>query len=844
MIYIFVIYIVLKTAINLVQSDFRNGILNRSESTPGLILDTFYISGTREDWGFVIMLNNTLLDTLQSKYTSLDSFKFLSITWNVNAKVEDKVGLKKLLFPPEEDALVGTPELIVVGLQEMVALSTTNVIGDSFVGNCTERALQWRSVLLQTLKERDQSYEVVTDRNMVGLWIILFSLRSFKPHVSKLQVSSLGRGVGGVLGNKGAVYARFNVKDTTFCIICAHFAAHRENLLKRNEDFAAILSFKAFPGLLAEQSTHELKNLSQHNNGTMVNGTTNNSSSCGGGGGSSNSSSGISGSNSSNSRSSVTYSGTAPKTIAAAGGPGSHIYPVPATGSNVTAVGVNVVNESAKIARMMDKIVSMKKTLIANDIAVSPPINTKQAERLGYSCAADHDVVIWLGDLNYRLISSDAPRLYDYIDGKRSHALLSLDQLSIEMDKGTVFEDFHEGLIVFDPTYKYSAGTSEYKRERCPAWCDRILWRLKHEADSNFEDESGLMSYHSRKEDSGKHGSGLVDCDDSQDPRDLDEEEELDILEQRMTNALRSFGDTTTLATTGSGSASFSAPSRQKSAGSGRTTTGAAVGVGVGVGVAAIQAVAAVPSVQMKKYQRLVYQGDEQPHHRQVYARDEDGDSEEDAVEQVNRYLQREALTGKLQSGDGCDNRMPAIHAIEFSSSGSAAENAGFVSSVSTEDAFAMIAGETGAHSGAQGLARRKSLRVVQPVIASVVVSQDSSSSSSTFPAIESAVGFSSAGVAGASNSAGTSEAEPTASGVHATSTHAVAVTATDTISGTSAATATASTTRVTPPTPSHHYTPEASLHESIELMVYNRGENTISDHKPVRASFGVKYKK
>jgi hypothetical protein len=42
----------------------------------------------------------------------------------------------------------------------------------------------------------------------------------------------------------------------------------------------------------------------------------------------------------------------------------------------------------------------------------------------------------------------------------------------------------------------------------------------------------------------------------------------------------------------------------------------------------------------------------------------------------------------------------------------------------------------------------------------------------------------------------------------------------------------------------SKHSVPDAKVTEIVELMVYNRGENIISDHKPVRALMGVKYKK
>ena len=355
-------------------------------------------------------MNNTMLETLQSKHTTLEGMKMLVITWNVNAKLEELANLRKLFFNPEEKSVVGNvPEIIVLGLQEMVELSTSNVIGGSMVGNSAERVEQWKTMLLQVFREQNKSYEMVTSKNMVGLWITVFALREFREDISKIQVSCLGRGVGGVLGNKGAVYARFNIRDTSICLVCAHFAAHREHLQKRNEDYHAILNFKAFPGLLDDIDMSELLNLSPHNNTHMA-------------------------------------------------------------------------NESARCMRMQERIAAMKRTLAAHKIPVAPPLQARQELHTNFTSAVDHDIIIWLGDLNYRLIGGlENSRVYDYIDGKRAYVLQAMDQLLLEKEKGTVFQGFHEGLITFDPTYKYIPGSPlGYNRERTPAWCDRILWRLNN----------------------------------------------------------------------------------------------------------------------------------------------------------------------------------------------------------------------------------------------------------------------------------------------------------------------------------------------------------------------------
>ncbi|KAJ4887622.1 DNAse I-like superfamily protein [Raphanus sativus] len=96
----------------------------------------------------------------------------------------------------------------------------------------------------------------------------------------------------------------------------------------------------------------------------------------------------------------------------------------------------------------------------------------------------DHDRVLWLGDLNYRvaLTYEETRVLLQDNDWDR---LLEKDQLNIERGAGRVFSGFQEGQIFFAPTYKYSQNSDAYagettkskRKRRTPAWCDRILWR-------------------------------------------------------------------------------------------------------------------------------------------------------------------------------------------------------------------------------------------------------------------------------------------------------------------------------------------------------------------------------
>ena len=97
----------------------------------------------------------------------------------------------------------------------------------------------------------------------------------------------------------------------------------------------------------------------------------------------------------------------------------------------------------------------------------------------------DHDIVIWLGDLNYRL---DPCLSYDHvlskINDKQYDYLYQYDQLNTERAANRVFSGFEEGKIEFPPTYKFDVKNNpdQYlpkdKLLRIPAWCDRVLWNV------------------------------------------------------------------------------------------------------------------------------------------------------------------------------------------------------------------------------------------------------------------------------------------------------------------------------------------------------------------------------
>ena len=97
-----------------------------------------------------------------------------------------------------------------------------------------------------------------------------------------------------------------------------------------------------------------------------------------------------------------------------------------------------------------------------------------------------HDVLFLFGDLNFRLEGKNFSEVKQVLtDDNVIDDLLKFDQLQLEQVKGTASESrlhyFMEAPITFLPSYKFVPNTDDYSdggKERAPAWCDRILWRV------------------------------------------------------------------------------------------------------------------------------------------------------------------------------------------------------------------------------------------------------------------------------------------------------------------------------------------------------------------------------
>ena len=74
----------------------------------------------------------------------------------------------------------------------------------------------------------------------------------------------------------------------------------------------------------------------------------------------------------------------------------------------------------------------------------------------------EYDLLIWLGDLNYRIEGLEDERIDRLVGEKRYEELHSYDQLRQVREDKRAFGELEEGPVEFPPTYKFITGGNEY----------------------------------------------------------------------------------------------------------------------------------------------------------------------------------------------------------------------------------------------------------------------------------------------------------------------------------------------------------------------------------------------
>jgi inositol polyphosphate 5-phosphatase INPP5B/F len=337
------------------------------------------------------------------------------------------------------DADIG---LYVLGLQEVIDVASVTEAVKPYTD--PNPGKKWKSALRQALPP---GYEKVAEQQLLGLLILIFASSSIASTISSVSCTSVGTGLMGYLGNKGAVSVRLVLAETTrLCFVNCHLAAGADQtaLARRIWDTGQIISRTRFSPVSIDGEEDGPEEKIGNEDFAFWFGDLN-----------------------------------------------YRLDDIP--GEDVRRLLLlHTRNEYDIINKSKRKIDTELGYVDAGseESAETYPADPDPPERPATASAVDPELDP----------KSDPASLVTTL-----HSLLSHDQLRAQQRLRKAFhEGWREGEINFLPTYKYDVGSvgmfDSGEKKRSPSWCDRILFRtradrlryeekVKHEAEARKKDE-------------------------------------------------------------------------------------------------------------------------------------------------------------------------------------------------------------------------------------------------------------------------------------------------------------------------------------------------------------------
>jgi phosphatidylinositol-bisphosphatase len=150
-------------------------------------------------------------------------------------------------------------DIYALGLQEIVDITSAAEALRPYTD--PTMANKWKASLEAALPK---GYQLVAEQQLIGLWLVIYASPEVVPQIKNVSTTSVGTGLMGYMGNKGAVTTRIVLGETTRLVfINSHLAAgaDKASLERRNWDAAQINSRTRFDPIIdalgSSQSTGE-----------------------------------------------------------------------------------------------------------------------------------------------------------------------------------------------------------------------------------------------------------------------------------------------------------------------------------------------------------------------------------------------------------------------------------------------------------------------------------------------------------------------------------------------------------------------------------------------------------
>ena len=176
--------------------------------------------------------NNIMQKNMTNNQQNYTKIKLMCITWNIaGIPCNVEYNITKLftenIFYYKNEA----PDIIVIGIQEIIKLSITSIL--SIVSN-QENVINWTNNIMNTINLvfKNTDYFQLKCLDLVGIYLIVIVKKSLRKNISLLDYNITKTGVYGTLGNKGFFTLTLKCFDNLISFGSGHFEAGQS----KNED--------------------------------------------------------------------------------------------------------------------------------------------------------------------------------------------------------------------------------------------------------------------------------------------------------------------------------------------------------------------------------------------------------------------------------------------------------------------------------------------------------------------------------------------------------------------------------------------------------------------------------
>ena len=184
----------------------------------------------------------------KNKYDLQNSTNLLILKSNNAFDNNEENYCKDIIKSDVKDIL---PDFYILGFQEIVDLTSKNILLSSNQDKKNKIKTKLSNVLKGMKGTENDSYQIVTEIDLIGIYLIIFAKTSIIKYIKNFDSQIIKTGFMGSIGNKGACLLRFNINDSKIAIACCHLSAGQEMYEARRSEITDVLntSFKKYPSI-------------------------------------------------------------------------------------------------------------------------------------------------------------------------------------------------------------------------------------------------------------------------------------------------------------------------------------------------------------------------------------------------------------------------------------------------------------------------------------------------------------------------------------------------------------------------------------------------------------------